>query len=404
MPYKLSETDEGYFVINTDTGEKKNKNPLPKADAGKYMAALYANESKKDFTVFKDAAGQYRWVLISSNPYRDRDGEIVSMKALANDVDRADADGEYGPLRFWHVPGLDIGACDFNMLHGKMLVEAGTFASPAIGQAVSQKADDYQVSIGFHHPKNEPNADGVFENIRRFERSLVPKGRASNRFTSLAVSKGENNMSTLAEKLQAFKALLQDDELANSILKQAETKEKEADAAGVAFKEDETTSVTDVTPDPVTMTPAPVQAETPTAPDPFIALSQKIDALSENVAALNSMYGKSKDDTAAQEAERQTTLKAYGDKLTALETKQAEIVQAQQETVTALKEAQKEVKMLMGDLPKGVGAFIASQSKETELPEDDERVKSGPGKDPENSFMSDFVFHGMPLADQMNGK
>lgn len=349
---------------------------------------------ENEFFVTKSADGQYRWVLISSNPYRDRDGEIVSLKALQADVERADNDGEYGPLRFWHVDGLDIGNTDFNMLHGKMLIEAGTFHSPEIGEAVAAKADDYQVSIGFHHPSNEPTSDGVFHNIRRFERSLVPKGRASNRFTSLAVSKGENSMSTLAEKYQAFKALLQDDELANSILQQATAKEKEADAAGVAFKEDESVVTT---PDPQTITPD----ETPAPVDPFAALSQKLDALTQDITGMREQFTTVKDDTAARELERQTTLKAYGDKLAALETS---LVNSQNETLTALKVAQKEIKLLMGDLPKGVGAFIASQAKETEIDDEDERVKSGPHQDPQNSFMSDFVFHGMPLAEQMNGK
>lgn len=379
--YKENRLKELFTDLLTFFGFRKKEKPIVKDSA---------------FTVFKDDSGVYRWVLISSNAYRDRDGEIVSLKALAQDVARADGDGEYGPLRFWHVPGLDLGDCNFNMLYGKMLIEAGTFANPAIGEAVAEKADDYQVSIGFNHPMNEPSVDGVFENIRRFERSLVPKGRASNRFTSLAVTKGDN-MSTLAEKLQAFKALLQDEELANSILQKAEAKEKEADAAGVAFKEDDTTSVT---PDPETLTPAVV--ETPA--DPFALLAQKLDTLSQNMHGLKQQFSTTKDDTVARELERQTTLKAYGDKLTVLEGNLATLTKAQQDTLTTLKAAQKEVKLLMGDLPAGVGAFIASQAKETEIPDDDERVKSFPRQDSENSFMSDFVFHGMPLADQMNGK
>lgn len=354
-----------------------------------------SEKSVKDnsFTVFKDDDGAYRWVLISSNAYRDRDGEIVSTKALQDDVDRADSEKDYGPLRWWHLPGVDIGKTDFNMLHGRMLIESGTFNTPEIAAAVAEKADDLQASIAFRHPMNEPNAAGVFDHIRRFERSLVPKGRASNGLTSLAVTKGEN-MSTLAEKISAFKALLKDDELANHILQQAETKEKEADAAGLAFKE-----TTSTTPDPSTLKQE-VEVETETEKvDPeqarMAAIVEKcmtpyMEKMGGMVEEMKAMYSKTKDDTAVLEQERQTTLKAYGDKLTLIETQQAALAKTQQETIATLKEAQKEVKTLMGDLPKGVGAFIASTSKETEVDESDERLKAAPSQDPtvNNDFMS----------------
>lgn len=146
-------------------------------------------ERRLGFTVYKQADGTLRWVAFSSNGYRDRDGEIVSTKALIDDVERADHDGDYGPLRWWHVKGLDIGDCDFNMMHGRILIESGTFRSPEIGEVVRKEAPSLEISIGFVHPPTEPDKAGVFHHIRRFERSLVPKGRVSNRFTKLIVEK-----------------------------------------------------------------------------------------------------------------------------------------------------------------------------------------------------------------------
>ena len=159
-----------------------------------------------EFTVFKDKTGRYRWFSISSNAFRDRDGEIVSLKALVADVVRADATGEYGPLRFWHMPGVDIGQCDFNMIHGRMLIESGTFKSEKIALKVAKKAKDYQLSIGFKHPSDNPDQNGVFHKIKRFERSLVPAGRAANPFTLLSV-KEKTEMSN-SEKIATLKALL----------------------------------------------------------------------------------------------------------------------------------------------------------------------------------------------------
>lgn len=186
------------------------------------------------FSVYKDAAGDYRWVAISSNSYRDRDQEIVSQAALEADCEYADSTKEYGPLRFWHAPGWDLGECDFNMMHGRMLIESGGFKTPAIGAAVARRQKEYQLSIGFNHPRNEP-ADGIYYHIRRFERSLVPSGRAANPFTSLSVTK-ENDMST-AEKQAQLRELLGDPQLVASVLGNASAAQKQADNLGIAFKE-----------------------------------------------------------------------------------------------------------------------------------------------------------------------
>lgn len=217
------------------------------SDKNRNETAIKLGEDRaaKSFAVIKQADGNYRWVSLSSNAFRDRDQEIVSTKALAADVARADATGEYGPLRFWHLrlpagknreKGVDIGDCDFNWLRGRTLIESGTFRSKAVAQAVAAKTGQFQVSIGFRHPQDEPDSNGVFHNIRRFERSLVPAGRAANPFTSLSVLK-ENPMDN-NEKLAAFKTLLEEHPAeAERILESATAAEKTADAMGIAFKE-----------------------------------------------------------------------------------------------------------------------------------------------------------------------
>lgn len=185
--------------------------------------------------VYKDKAGRYRWVLFSSNAYRDRDQEIVSTKALSEDCDRADADGSYGPLRWWHVPGVDIGDCDFNAMHGRILIESGTFRDERIGVVVARKAGELQVSIGFIHPPDEPDAGGVFHHIRRFERSLVPAGKASNPFTHVLVQE-QPTMATMKERLDELTRLLGDSALVAQVLRAAETTQKTVDEQGVAYK------------------------------------------------------------------------------------------------------------------------------------------------------------------------
>lgn len=201
------------------------------------VAARAKRKEAPAFAVYKDArTGKGRWLTVSSTAFQDRDGEIVSVEALNADCDRADADGQYGPLRWWHLPGVDIGDCDFNMVVGKSLIESGTFRDERIGAILAQKAADHQISIGFLHPRNQPDADGVFTRIRRFERSLTPAGRASNPFTRLVVK--DTDMTTPDDKIAAFKALFGDDPtLVGAFMSATAATEKSAEAAGVTFKE-----------------------------------------------------------------------------------------------------------------------------------------------------------------------
>ena len=217
---------------------------------------------QNSLAVFKQADGNYRWVAISSNAFQDREKEIVTLKALADDCERADAQFKehgdaakaYGTLRWWHVgkwdvanqiagQGLDLGVCDFNAMHGKMLVESGTFHNPAIGAAIKEIADDLELSIGFFHPLDQPDASGAYTQIRRFERSLLPRGRGSNPLTafSVAYEKGEP-MANLKDKLDAFLNLFgntpQAKELAEGVMQLAEQKEIAAESAGVKSKEE----------------------------------------------------------------------------------------------------------------------------------------------------------------------
>lgn len=204
-------------------------------DAGRRQA----RRQPSPFSVFKDASGQWRWIAVSSTAFQDRDREIVTVKALADDCAHADATGEYGPLRWWHCPGVDIGECDYNAVSGRSLIEMGTFRDEALARAAAKAAPDLELSIGFRHLPHEPGPDGAYTFIRRFERSLVPRGRAANPFTAFAVTTKEDHVTP--EKLKAALEKLGSSPearaLMQTIIAQAQTREKEAEAAGIAYKE-----------------------------------------------------------------------------------------------------------------------------------------------------------------------
>lgn len=399
MPYKLSKREDGYYVLGED-GKQKNKKPLPQERAVAYMRALYAAESgaemgKKELPallVYKDAAGVDRWVTFSSNAYRDRDKEIVSTAALEADVIRADKEQNYGPLRWWHVgkpdpinqlpgPGADIGQCDFNAMHGRVLIESGTFSDPKIAQAVKEAAGTLQVSIGYFHPRTEPDSAGVFNSIKRFERSLLPAGRASNPFTGLSViEKSDGGTEMIAEKIKAFAALLKDDELVSSILAQAEAKEKEAQALLVDFKEaDQEPPAAVAAEPPIEATKDEAEMEAPEIDE--AELEPVIGDMTPDAFAgmLAEAMGKAMEPYQKELHEVQASVKTKDDTDAALR----EALELQAQTISTLKSQLDE---LTGSQPRAATkGYRASQDADTVV-KDDSRVK---GKQP--TVDQDFV-------------
>lgn len=195
--------------------------------------------------IFKEkASGKYRWVMFSSSAYEDNDSETASLAALDADAERMTATKEFGPLRFWHVgepnratlspgPGLDLGVCDFSAMHGNIAIESGLFNDNRVAEALIPHMKELGVSRGFFHPIYEPDDDGTFHSMHTFERSLLPRERASNRLTRFYVTK---EVSMREDKRAAFKNLLPSD-LADEILAAAGQLDESAARAGLKNKD-----------------------------------------------------------------------------------------------------------------------------------------------------------------------
>jgi hypothetical protein len=196
-----------------------------------------AAQGPSTFAVFKDARGQDRWLSITTTAYRDKDEEIISSGAITQAVRIGDVSGYRGPLRYWHVPGLDIGDCDFQtaVQDGRFLIESGTFRSKAYARMGRRMAArGYQMSPGFIHPWRQP-VQRIYSDIAIFERSPVPPGRAANYLTRLMTK--EDRMLT-KEKETELRSLLGDEpELLGQLLAQVATTDKAAQTAGIAYKE-----------------------------------------------------------------------------------------------------------------------------------------------------------------------
>lgn len=316
---------------------------------------------------------------------------MVSLKALENDVRRADATGEYGPLLWWHT-GAKLGDCDYNAMVGKILVESGTFINPEIGAAISQKADQLQVSIGMLHPLTEPDSSGVFHNIKRYERSILPAGRASNPLTAFSV-KESVIMSTLDTQKEAQLITLLGEKLASQVIAQAGRVEKQAQDLGFAFAEkaapDEDMEEEDMEEEEETPMP-PAKKKTKALStvgempaDQFANLiagavtSSVKEALAPLAVAFTTLTQKDAANAQNQEAHIKA-LKELGEK-----------VQAQEQALEATKkELTGKMAALTGDLPPALAALAAYRPSQAESNITEKgKIPNQPAPDPIGDFM-----------------
>lgn len=67
MPYKLEHADNGYYVVNSDTGKRHSSKPMSKNRAMAQMRALYAamkTEGKEiDLTPLSNLANHIKAIL-----------------------------------------------------------------------------------------------------------------------------------------------------------------------------------------------------------------------------------------------------------------------------------------------------------------------------------------------------
>ena len=136
--------------------------------------------------IMKDRSGNDRWLSVSSSTFRDREEESVSKQAI--DFSIADAGGDKGDLRLYHLPGTRVGACDFQFRAGDFLIEGGTFDDSELAKsaksALKKDPDRWGVSIGFKY-RREDLEDGIYKKIKIFERSILDESIAAALFTNI---------------------------------------------------------------------------------------------------------------------------------------------------------------------------------------------------------------------------
>ena len=175
------------------------------------------------------------------------------------------------------------------------------------------------------------------------------------------------------EKLDALKAIVGDD-LAAQVIQDADAQEKQADAAGVRRKEEQ--AVTDAPAADVT----PVtQTTTPEALAQIIAqaIATALAPIQVEVSGLKSALADGEQAKAKAESERQKAVNDQAAKVTALEAQ--------------LTEAQKSLKELTGDLPRGVARSYRASQDDATITKSEALKASVPQADPISEFVNSFV-------------
>jgi len=258
-----------------------------------------------------------RWLAKSSNAFKDKHEEIFRTNALEEAVDHADKSEDRGPLLFFHVPGAQVGSCDFQAVIGRFLVESGTFDDTELGRKMvgylnDHPEDVFGISIGYKYDRQD-REDGIYDWLRITERSLTPPGAQANPWCELVASSKEIDMSLTDTKKAALIEVF-GEERAGSIIASAESQTKELEEQGVAFKEEEAVAeaaeiISEGTVSEEVVSeeaPAAVAEETPVKDElaeRVGSLEEGIKGLTEKLTELTGLLGdlqKSEDDRIAE--------------------------------------------------------------------------------------------------------
>jgi len=170
---------------------------------------VYQPVEKSELLVEKSDDGTYRWMAISSNSFRDIDGEIVTTQAMDFAIEIAKKRGSYGNLVWEHYDELPIGVCKSQRRVGNFLVETGDFLDTKLGLKAAEKIKSsdpgkYRISIGFKYWQGTKSDEGEYYLIDIFHRACTD--HPANKGTALEV---EKSMKTLTEdeKLRIAKDL-----------------------------------------------------------------------------------------------------------------------------------------------------------------------------------------------------
>lgn len=212
---------------------------------------------KEGITVYRGADNQRFMLIVTSNSYKDRDNEAIATKALQRYVDGAwtveDKCLPRNKFLFWHDEKAHIGNIVWADMEGPFLLEVAkelpnrrvtlstrdyTYRTTvkALWDFIEQSNFRWGASHGFNHMDSAKTKDGVYQDIRKFETSVLPLDAAANPYTFAGVVDAMN-------KDQVLNSLLKIDGAAEKFRKGIRAVKRDLDKRGLEHKALEETVV-----------------------------------------------------------------------------------------------------------------------------------------------------------------
>jgi hypothetical protein len=259
------------------------------------MVAVEA--SKARLMVWKEN-GQYRWLAVYSNKYRDEDNppEILSAQAHKEFVAAVDSgQALYPELWHYHVPGTRWGVSDF------VAFDEGSGFSLASGTVDKGHETEAEVMAELDHPlavshglevlERDSKDTTVIEKYRTVEISDLPLAAAANKLTGFSILKGASTMTLSADKKAHLQKVGLKPEAIAALEADLDAKAKAAETAGIESKEATTETKPEVErKDETIVAPSPVAPTTPayaTRAEVAEAITASIGPLMEQMTALS---------------------------------------------------------------------------------------------------------------------
>lgn len=242
------------------------------------------DESLGTFVSYKDAQGEWRWMIINTNKFEDREGEIFSEKSHKEYIRYVEKTGEWPELWLWHTPGTRLGEASLVDYVDGFVIHSGQYDSGLedVAERLSKMGPKLGVSHGYEYILGDEE-DKVYDHYRTFELTLCPAERAANIWgTGFESFTKEVSMGFSPEKRKFFVQALGEERVA-TLETRLPALGEELKVEGVNFKD----LVEDLMPEveaegtPVVETEAEAEAEAKPAEAP--SLEDRVGAIETQV-------------------------------------------------------------------------------------------------------------------------
>lgn len=250
----------------------------------------FATKEAKDGTLW--------FITWSSNAFQDRDGQIITTKALEDYVEENINNPSKGFFNLWHIPGTDFAKKEWQGVVGRILVEAGPFLDNHQGRVAKQFFNQYPkshpdlapegwgASIEFRYLPEELKSD-VFNWVWITRTSVLAKASAANLYTK---SNGvDTKMTKLTdEQIKAGQEIFGSEWFEKNIVQAAEKATEQLEQEGVQFKQAEKEG--DVKPE-VKLEPNATDEALKTVALAVQALGERLAQFDEKITSLEKQIG-----------------------------------------------------------------------------------------------------------------